>query len=118
MTPQNKDVAMTPNQRALEALDDAFAEKDNEKSWQYVALAIGEHLNTIRAALLSEVQAWQPILSAPRDGTTIDLWHEGHGRYTNMHWCQNRWEDTNSGIEYTGFTHWQPPPPAAPKDGE
>ena len=36
---------------ALTALDDAFAEKDNCKSWEYVAMAIGGHLHTIRTAL-------------------------------------------------------------------
>ena len=36
---------------ALDVLNEAFAEKDNCKSWEYVALAIGEHLETIRKLL-------------------------------------------------------------------
>ena len=38
-------------EKALVALNDAFAEEANYKSWEYVAIAIGGHLKTIRTLL-------------------------------------------------------------------
>lgn len=83
-------------------------------------------------------EAWQPIESAPLDGTTVDLWHEDLGRHTDHYWgvpshecgeagsfCDSDWHSISEGWvdgtfnslsdEPQGFTHWMPhpKPPAA-----
>lgn len=83
-------------------------------------------------------EAWQPIESAPLDGTTVDLWHEDFGRHTDHYWgvpshecgeagsfCDSDWHSISEGWvdgtfnslsdEPQGFTHWMPhpKPPAA-----
>jgi hypothetical protein len=40
---------------------------------------------------------WQPIETAPKDGTIIDLWAEGQ-RHTDCEWGQLDWE-----ISYWGW---------------
>jgi hypothetical protein len=71
---------------------------------------------------------WQPIETAPKDGTVIDLWGYGwNGKYRRMANC--RWYDELGDGEFTGweqeyaespsyrnlrgvtFTHWMPLPP-------
>ena len=62
---------------------------------------------------------WQPIETAPRDGTrvmlidTFDQWHY-IGRWNADLGDQGFWEDMS---EYALPTHWMPLP-AAPKEGE
>jgi hypothetical protein len=55
---------MTPSQRqnALEALNSAFDEKDNYKSWEMVAIAIGAHLGTIRECLSSNNDCLEEVI--------------------------------------------------------
>ena len=62
---------------------------------------------------------WQPIETAPRDGTVVDLWSVRGFRYTNAAWDlvggEETWGWTDSYnhafIEDAGpFTHWQPLP--------
>jgi hypothetical protein len=58
---------------------------------------------------------WQPIETAPRDGTVVDLWYRGE-RITDYRWVQL--SETNGFFEcvesgYTcvrDATHWQLPP--------
>lgn len=81
---------------------------------------------------------WQPIATAPRDGTEIDVWEychdpawrpDEHGieygsRLTNVRWREGRWEQyseresdwcetasTFTGGSYT-ISHWLPIPKA------
>lgn len=68
-------------------------------------------------------QGWQPIESAPRDGTDIDLWANGQ-RVTDCHWHCGQWlswhsssvdeEPTWEAIK--NATHWMPlPAPPIPQ---
>lgn len=55
--------------------------------------------------------AWQPIESAPKDGTRIMVW-DSDG-VTTAHWCacQENWtEIPHNNDERSDFTHWQPLP--------
>lgn len=52
---------------------------------------------------------WQPIETAPRDGTPVDLWHKSGFRITDTWWNADDqmwagiWSDSN-------VTHWMPVP--------
>lgn len=77
---------------------------------------------------------WQPIASAPQDGTTIDLWHREFGRQTDHYWglphhecgeagiyCDSDWHSEKEGWVDSTFnhlsfnteeiSHWMPLPP-------
>lgn len=63
---------------------------------------------------------WQPIETAPGDGTTIDTYCDwAHLREVNVHWDQDalKWVrfDESEGWEECFPTHWMPIPDA-PKD--
>lgn len=83
---------------------------------------------------------WQPIETAPRDGTEIDVWEychdpawrpESHGiasgmRCTNVRWQNDQWEvffqhdgewDALSNDHYT-VSHWIPIPRPPCTDGD
>lgn len=60
---------------------------------------------------------WQPIETAPKDGTRLDLWSENGWRYPNAAWDWvgdgMGWTDAHhhGSIEEGGpFTHWMPLP--------
>ena len=78
---------------------------------------------------------WQPIETAPKDGTVVDLWIGGEfaGRRADCAWglpyhscgeagkyCDSGWHEIESGWYDTTFnlpmheqpTHWMPRPPA------
>ncbi|MGL4649948.1 MAG: hypothetical protein ACRC1H_11110 [Caldilineaceae bacterium] len=66
-------------------------------------------------AFLGAHTEWQPIATAPRDGTPVDLWHRQGFRIAEQWWDAEDqvWvSDTRSDED---FTHWMPPP-APPKD--
>lgn len=76
---------------------------------------------------MSEASGWQPIETAPKDGTEIDLWVGFGGgsdgiRYPGYEWSE-RWNCWRSTVEDHFFdtevqpTHWMPvmPPPVMPK---
>lgn len=54
---------------------------------------------------------WQPISTAPKDGTIVDLWHNRYGRITDTWWDDNHWIALS--IDDQEFTHWMlvPEPP-------
>ena len=66
---------------------------------------------------------WQPIETAPKDGTWILLLHENHSTPTVGRWIDTptvgRWIDggwfSDDGLKWPS-THWMPlpPPPSAP----
>lgn len=75
---------------------------------------------------------WQPIKTAPKDGTIIDLWHKEFHRQTDCMWglphhtcgeagryCDSEWHGAKRGWVDTTFndfvvdgtlTHWMPLP--------
>jgi hypothetical protein len=58
---------------------------------------------------------WQPIETAPKDGTVIDLWHTEYGRMTDTWWDDGSWVVTGT---TKGFTHWMMPPEAPVQNNE
>ena len=48
---------------------------------------------------------WQPIETAPKDGTPVDLWHIDQFRITDIWWDSG--EDEWCGIPTNKFTHWK-----------
>jgi len=61
---------------------------------------------------------WQPIETAPKDGTVVDFWHSGGFRVPDNRWVQEWgfWEHEDSafghiyGIIMDDITHWMPRP--------
>lgn len=55
------------------------------------------------------MSAWQPIETAPRDGTPVDLWHKSGGRIPETWWDA---EDQcwSCAMDDTDMTHWMPMP--------
>lgn len=52
---------------------------------------------------------WQPIETAPRDGTVIDLWHVGGMRITEQWWDAE--DESWCGLgDDNDFSHWMPAP--------
>lgn len=74
----------------------------------------------------SAVDAWRSIETAPKDGTTVDLWATGYGRKSDMCWTSITypggmldavgWTDNFYGYgrlyDQKQFTHWMPLPPS------
>jgi hypothetical protein len=52
---------------------------------------------------------WQPIETALRDGTKVDLWHPVLGRFTDAYWCK-LWGWSYQWGRIAGATHWMPRP--------
>jgi hypothetical protein len=52
---------------------------------------------------------WQPLSTAPRDGTPVDLWHKKGFRITETWWdkADAIWSCVMSDVD---FTHWMPLP--------
>ena len=84
----------------------------NENQFERVKRALKDMVNETIDGYFSEVQAglaahaaiaamewgWQPIESAPRDGTFVDLWYPGNGdsaspprRIANCRWSEAAW---------------------------
>jgi len=55
------------------------------------------------------INKWQPIETAPKDGTIVDVWHDQYGRIVDTWWddCWAPW-DREGDTEH--FTHWMPVP--------
>jgi hypothetical protein len=57
---------------------------------------------------------WQPIESAPKDGTKVDVWCEGKVplRIPNAYFYEERWLHSFNGMRiWHDPTHWMPLPP-------
>lgn len=61
---------------------------------------------------------WQPISTAPKDGTTIIIWDKDHGCMI-VEWMYGEWHCSHDGEDMYGPepTHWMPLP-APPKENE
>lgn len=66
--------------------------------------------HNINFTLPCETNGWQPIESAPKDGTEIDLW--ANKRQTNCLFTQGKWYNSRS-YQVCNPTHWMhlPEPP-------
>lgn len=61
---------------------------------------------------------WQPIETAPKDGTTIDLWLQAGERIADARWNRDAWRfwcqdefESMDWIKIVGrATHWMPLP--------
>jgi hypothetical protein len=63
---------------------------------------------------------WQPLTTAPRDGSKIDVWTESGFRYIDVFWYEGSsypegafvYYDSNlrDFIDVDDATHWMPPP--------
>ena len=60
---------------------------------------------------------WQPLRSAPRDGTSLLLVAPRSGEYTVARWDDGLW-DTQSAPPRTPFTLWMPLPAAPEADND
>ena len=71
-------------------------------------------------AALSEAKAggWQPIETAPRDGTRFIAWRKYSTRpLIARYWKDFGWFEDEDGLHLYNLTHWQPlPAPPAQKD--
>lgn len=72
-------------------------------------------LRAENATLRAQVeQKWQPIETAPKDGTQLLLTCVGWAEPVVAHWNAGAWDDGDYCDYMTGLTHWMPlPPPPA-----
>jgi len=63
------------------------------------------------------IDMWQPIATAPMDGTYVDLWckrswnpPQTHERSTDMYWCRIHKCWRKRGNEHVVDTFWKPSP--------
>lgn len=71
-----------------------------------------ERANDRIIELLRKKQPWQPMATAPRDGTVCDLWLTGGGRITDQWWDDE--DKTWCGLEEEMFSHWMKAPVEGP----
>lgn len=87
-----------------------------------MAEQMSKQLDVLRAALaaLPPSSGWEPIETAPRDGTRVDLWHRGyrvpdaafytvrkHGQRDVLAW----WDRHGTEYQDDVLSHWRPLPP-------
>jgi hypothetical protein len=77
---------------------------------------LADHVTAAMIRQLLAESEWQPIETAPRDGTPVDLLIN-NARIADQAWGPDGWEDVNT-HEQLGAnpTHWRPVP-APPKGG-
>jgi hypothetical protein len=75
--------------------------------------------DAILASLPSPEGEWQPIASAPKDGTRIDIWahwpeHDRRERTTDAYWNGRCWQlgqyNEMQFVHRPAATHWRPLP--------
>ncbi len=62
---------------------------------------------------VGNVNDWQVISKAPRDGTVVDLWHKHGFRIHDTWWEDGLWMGGFKDSEVTHFRHLPEPPPGA-----
>lgn len=63
-------------------------------------------LRTCLIAMLGRF-VWQPIATAPRDGTVVDLWHKNQFRITETWWVSDD-KCWSAVFDDSDVTHWAP----------
>jgi hypothetical protein len=78
----------------------------------------GDDVHSVEAVEREANGGWQPIETAPRDGTeVVGMWMYGGANHCIMVWKLDKWcRKFNVNYSYTP-THWMPLP-AAPTEGE
>ena len=85
-----------------------MASRYSDSKLRDVALAAIAALDAARGDPVAQVVEWQPIETAPTDGTWVQLW--GPDGYRG---CGRCWRN----IDFEDATHWQPIP-TGPERGE
>lgn len=116
---------MNPMMERREALIDAAFAKVSRNPSDWEATSAWRDAIDMALRVGPDETGWQPIETAPLDGTRVDLW-EGGRRMTNMHWkdgnwCWSRWslgrprDASKVHLRTTVYTdlkptHWRLPP--------
>lgn len=118
-------------------LCERFDYTHDEVDWRRDQVSLIEWIANRKAApspkgVSDGVREWQPMDSAPRDGTKFDVWYPAHGhdtayRLTDVYWSDVQDDFCTDGqfgpeepaplMLYPRPTHWQPTP-AAPMSQE
>ena len=61
------------------------------------------------------MQEWQPIETAPKDGTPVDMWHKNGFRLPETWWMPT-YECWAGAFDDSDFTHWMPIPAATSQE--
>lgn len=77
MTPQQKDEWARINE-----LDGCIGEGTTRANEREAVIAKAEQMQAYADARVMEAQQWQPIETAPKDGSTILVWFRQHGAMT------------------------------------
>ena len=84
--------------------------------------ALSAGATALRASPSREERVWQPIATAPRDGTPVRLkWDattvEAIGRWAggNLLYAATGWRDVKGNDLLLEPTHWKPSPPEIPR---
>ncbi len=72
-----------------------------------------------RAVHFTRAPQWQPIESAPKDGTWVLIWEEWnperkHRNWTISRFIRGKWSNSQA---YQGPSHWMPMPAAPEAEG-
>lgn len=86
-----------------------LAQYDQMGAYQEIG-NLSPEFDALRAALADEVSAWQPIETAPRDGTAL-LFSEEYRQQAVCCWDDRRrcWGQY-AGYAFSGASHWMPLP--------
>ena len=97
-------------ERVVKAIDGTFSSRCGafkiERDTWGVHLSIGAAELLVDALRARAIAAIQPMNTAPRNGTIIDLWLTGGGRATDQSWCDE--DKTWAGLEEEMFCGWSP----------
>ncbi len=92
---------------------DDWQKLNKELETRDTSFQIGAALAKKEIAALQSARKWQPIETAPKDDSVIDLWHKAGFRMIECWWVDedNCW---SCSLGDTSFTHWMilPKPPA------
>lgn len=97
----------------------------NSPEWEERAKVIGAEAAAAWNAQAEAKDAWRPIETAPKDGTTVDLIDKYGTRYPDAHWDRNKnawvdWVSDEFSQTYAAInapiTHWMSLPAAPSND--